>query len=190
MRWVNGFEKRANAFEAGYAAQLDFVLLERLREVELKRCQLEAIEKRTMLNDSQVLEEIVSSGFDDRSVEALQLIPFVLVAWSDRHISDAERTEIFAEANRIGIKHDSSAFPIVVKWLQNNPGKQVELLWQRFVQAYLRSLSPGLRLSFVEHLQSEMKRIAFISHSLHLPLWTKAEDQTITRLSNWVGGCP
>ncbi len=70
------------------------------------------------IQDTSLIDHLLSMGFDADSSRALFLLPLVDVAWADGTVQKAEREEILAILEKQGIAKNTKAYSLVMKWIE------------------------------------------------------------------------
>lgn len=183
---MNGLEQRALGFQIAREREIERLWICRVQTENSKREERVSMSQHLQLENEVLLNELLENDFRSDSVAAINLVPFVSLAWSDGHVSKNEQREILAEASRVGIKQNSPAHAKLVQWFQNYAPRPLETLWGHFISAYLKTLSMPMRVAFVEHQLSEMRKVAAASHLLGFSIFSQREAEAMKRLSTWL----
>lgn len=111
----------------------------RKRDVELWVKLLERAQiKENGVEDEQLVNSLISAGFNHDSMRAILLLPLVHTAWADGEIQRDERHEILSILEERGFPADSEAYQLIALWLQRPPTDA------RFIRA-MELLGPVIR---------------------------------------------
>jgi len=71
----------------------------------------------TGIQDTSLIDHLLTLGFDADSARALYLLPLVDVAWADGAVQAAERREILTALDKQGIAPHTKAYNLVLRWV-------------------------------------------------------------------------
>lgn len=128
----NPLDNRRKALEEDYFRKQNADLAAKLKA----RVSLE----KAGVNDKALAESLIANGFSEDSIRALYLIPVVDVAWADGRVSEEERAEILKIAESRGITKNSSAYKMVIQWIDSKPTDENYLKAKSLVDPLLEDL--------------------------------------------------
>lgn len=179
------FEGRRQALEDSFFRARDAQLIANLRK------EIASMEEKSKLShvsgivDEQVLSSLVDAGVQAESLLAVRLIPMVIVAWADGKVSPEERSAVLEAASADGISSGSTAYDLLGKWLEHQPGANVMTAWVEFVSE-LAKILPAKSIS--ELKEKVLQRCWCVAKSsggyLGLGSVSPSEQKAIDQLTN------
>ncbi len=147
-----------NAMAERFFKERDKELLEKLRQEVAGDDSRDALASASGIDDSSVLDSLISNGIGPETIASVTLIPLVAVAWADREMDAKEREAILKAASESGISAGSASYSILEKWLAEQPDDQLLASWTDYVGAMKSKLEPAavnqLKSSVISRAQS------------------------------------
>lgn len=168
---------------AHFFSEVEQMIVDRLHdEAESPEGRAELV-RSTGINDETLIDELIQLGVTADGVVALRLFPLVLVAWSGDATDADERNTVMAEALRLGIREDSTAWVLLNTWLKHRPPSITVDAWKRYTKDMFASMSTTSRRRMIEFMEKEMTAVAKASGG-HFGLGkiSKQEAATIKRM--------
>ncbi|XZE53838.1 hypothetical protein SH139x_005610 [Planctomycetaceae bacterium SH139] len=175
--------QRGKALEEVFFRNVDAKLLEDLKRSAASEEMRTDLIRRTGIQDETLINELIHQGVTSEGLVALRLIPMVMVAWADRHVTEAEHKTILDEAAKQGIEVGSIAHRSLEAWLQLKPESELIDAWERYTKELLSGMGPAARQAFSSELQEELMAVAKASGGvLGFGAVSDAESQVIDRV--------
>ena len=118
---------------------------------EYKQCGVTNKELIRVLRDKKV---------SAAEVGAIELIPLVLVAWSDQHVDSKERRKILVSAKDFGIAEGSCAYKTLNYWMEHEPPSHLFDMWNLYIVTLLKELDHGTQSELVRTVDDLIKKVA------------------------------
>ena len=145
---------------AHYFAELEARILQRLHaeaNTEASRAQLI---RSTGVDDPALIDELSKLGISADELICLRFIPLVLVAWAEDHADAEEREVIRAQAAKLGIREDSTAWLVLETWLQKQPPGLGIDAWKRYTRGILKKMSRNAANRLIHLTEKQMITVA------------------------------
>jgi hypothetical protein len=110
--------------EEEYFHKLDAELIEEARKRMAAEAEHRRIAEISHIEDPEILEIIEKLGYTHETINLLELVPLVELAWSDGAISPIERDQIFAVAKERAIEENTPAYERLTAWLAERPSRE------------------------------------------------------------------
>jgi len=160
---VINVHRRIQKLEDAKYLRDEIVLLKDLQQRmvdEATRCPMI---QATGLNESSLIDRLISAGFTPNSVSAMNLFPIAAVAWASGSISDREnRMAIDAIFESEYLNHADSLKQFQA-WLTQRPSERLMDLWEEFTLEQLRHVDASLRDCVGYRLHDVAARVALAS---------------------------
>lgn len=134
-------------------------LRDRIRTRRTRRHDRETLVKLFGVRDRRFVDRLCHEESDAESVAALVLVPLVLVAWADRHLSARERGVILDAAEEFGIERGSPAFNLLGQWLRYKPTRELREAWIDYVKALCNELGSADREWLADRILSRARSL-------------------------------
>lgn len=122
--------------------KMDLELLERLRTDILQDERRSALLHALGKDDPQLVEQLLKQGVSVETLDALRLVPLVMVAWSDNILHEEERQRILEVAAEGGLTEDSPGCEMLRTWLSDEPPAELFDAWKDYVRTLCHGLAP------------------------------------------------
>jgi hypothetical protein len=115
---------RGRAHEDEYFRQKDKELIEKLRKDAARRAERQKMAEQIGVDaDHAVVDDLQSLGLTSDTVRLLHLVPFVAVAWASGDVDKKEKELIVAAARAHGVDESNTAYPTLMRWLDQKPAE-------------------------------------------------------------------
>jgi hypothetical protein len=134
-------DERRKSLEESFFAKHNRELLDKLRaktDAAARREQLVAV---SGIRNEALLDELVGLGLDAESLAALGLVPLLQVAWADGKVQQRERDALLEAAQKSGVKPGSTAYELLMGWLDREPDPRLFQAWKDYVRALRGAVS-------------------------------------------------
>jgi tellurite resistance protein len=128
---ANPLHRRGQASEESYFRQIEAEKLQRLRSDQARAALREDLESKLGTGDAALVDRLIDLGIDRDTVEALEALPLVDVAWADGGVDDKERARVLVLAEQLGLGPDTPAHALVEGWLTRRPEPVLAETWYR-----------------------------------------------------------
>lgn len=129
------------------------------QEVQTKQGRAELI-RSTGVEDPNLIAELTHLGITADGLIALRLFPLAMVAWAEDLVDKEERETVLAEALRLGIREDTTAWILLDHWLRKPlPGLGVDA-WRRYTHGIFSKMSPIAVKRLVKLTRKQMEAVA------------------------------
>lgn len=185
----NGFSQQARANEARYFYRVDGHLWQKLRE-EVKRAeQHKALVEATGLADDAVVEQLIALGLSSQTVRAFHWLPLVQAAWASGVVAPRQRAAVLDAAQSAGCPRGSSAYGLLVSWLDRRPARKFAQVWRSYAAALGRTMNPEERESFRGELLGQASVVAEAAGGfLGMGRVSRAEQRVLAELQATLAG--
>ncbi|MEO9593764.1 hypothetical protein [Rhodopirellula bahusiensis] len=143
-----------------YFSQLEGQIVQRLRVEASSDAGREELIRSTGIRDPELVAELGKLGVTADELVALRLFPLVLVAWAEKRADEHEREAVMAEALRLGIHEDSSAWVLLDQWLQKRPPGLAVDAWKRYIHEIFHEMSRVAQQRLILLTEKQMTRVA------------------------------
>jgi hypothetical protein len=141
------------------------------------------------ITDQGLLKEFAAHRISALSVQAIGLIPLVAVAWSDRMISEAERTAILRGAEENGVNAGSPTHQALQSLLTNRPHAALFDAWKGYAQGLAKQLDSNALDNVREKVLAQVDRVARAAGGfLGIAAISQAEAKIIDEVKAALGG--
>jgi hypothetical protein len=119
-----------------------------------------ALRRATGIEDEELLEGLRRLGVTPCSLPALDLVPAILVGWSDGTMSRLERDRLRALAMVLGVTEDHAAWPVLQHWMLQPPSVGDGQTLLAGLRARLERLPVQARLKRVKRMLEHSAAVA------------------------------
>ena len=180
------FRDRVRGEEAAYFRQVDAKLIAKLRQKAQLSEIAHALAEKLHADEPALFESIQKLGVTLDTGSAFILAPLVEVAWSDGHVSDAERDVILHIAKRRGVEPGSADYHQLLNWLAHRPSDEVFRTALEAIRVGLSVLPPDESeqriATIIKACEDVAKATGAIAELLHLDGVTYAETAVIAAI--------
>lgn len=156
------FERRRKALEDSYCYKRDQELIERLAQRQAKAERLAGLAQATGIQDQAFLERLGELEIRAETLDALQLVPLVEIAWADGKVHAPQREAVLSAAKQAGLDKNYDAYHLLESWLDARPDETLLLAWKQ----YLCCLSRRMTAQQMQALQCEtMDHALFVAEA-------------------------
>ncbi len=182
-------ESKLRALEDEIFFKIDQKLWEKLREDSLREEKREQLRKLMHVEDEAMLDGLIEEGIDNEKIAVLWLVPLVVVAWSDGHVTDAERKTILEIASPYSERGSDEFIAVLKRWLRREPSPDLWVAWQTYLEALRQySLGPATEM-LADKLYEDANRVAHASNSfLSFGRVCKEKQEALDRLKKALKG--
>ncbi len=181
----NAFAERERALENEFFYRVDKQLLADMREKLAGEEARNVLSAMSQFDDPLVIDELFELGVRPESLAAVNLIPLILVAWSNHNVPDVERRTVLDVATGEGIAKQSPAYELLEHWLGVEPSPNLGQAWIHYISALAGTLTPGALDALKTDVMSRARVVAKSAHGIlgfgHL---AAEELQTLQQLEN------
>ena len=160
MSFSKPLAEREKALEDAFFREENERLIASLRAKKAEAEQRQALAKILGVGNDAVIAPLLKLGVRAENVAALLLAPLVAIAWADRQLDDAERSQVVAAGQHYGIDPASDAGKLLETWLAARPHESLIDVWASFAQEIGRALAPAERDSLHDEIVARAKSIA------------------------------
>jgi hypothetical protein len=146
--------------EEQFFAQMDQLLLDKLRAERSATETAEAIMRVTGITDEKVAAELANVGITIETLTAFRLVPLVAVAWADDRLEDNEREAVLQAAEKSGIDPAEPAMAILRSWLTKRPNAELLNAWCHYSKSLAASLSGANRAVLQKEILEQASTVA------------------------------
>ena len=153
-------EERGKALEEAFFAKKNKELLERIRQdldAKERRILLKAV---TGISEDDMLDRIIATGVDAKSLAAISLAPLIFVAWADGNVDAKEREAIVLGAKASGIEPDSAAGQLIDGWLSEEPDESLLATWTEYTHTMCENLQAGDQVRLQDQVMGRSRKVA------------------------------
>ncbi|MFG0266627.1 MAG: hypothetical protein ACF8AM_15995 [Rhodopirellula sp. JB055] len=143
-----------------YFSNLEHEIVRKLHDEAASDFGREELIRSTGIQDPGLIEELGKLGVTADGLITLRLFPLVLVAWAEKNVDSKERETVMAEAQRIGIREDSTAGILLDQWLQVRPPGLCVDAWKRYMHELFRGMSGVAQQRLILLTQKQMTSVA------------------------------
>ena len=145
---------------AHFFAELEEQIVQRLRSEASSDQGREALLRSTGIHDTKLLDELGRLGITADAIMALRLFPLALVAWAEDAVDRSEREAVMAEAIRLGIRQDTSAWILLDQWLTKRPPGLGVDAWKRYMHEMFAGMSSVAQSRLIVLTEKQMTAVA------------------------------
>jgi hypothetical protein len=153
-------EQLGRALEEAFFARQNEEALARLRRAEQDASRRQGMAAATGIADEALLDRWLALDLGPRTVAALALVPFVLVAWADGSLDAKERAALRDAAEESGFDLTSEAADLLRAWTDAPPPRSMEGAWHDYVHALTRPMDAAAREALHQQTLGRARRIA------------------------------
>ncbi|WP_182866796.1 hypothetical protein [Stieleria mannarensis] len=145
---------------ARYFAELEARIVQRLHAEAGSAEARAALVRSTGVEDPRLIDELCKLGITADELICLRFIPLVLVAWAEDSADAEEREAIHAEAKKLGIGEDSTAWLVLETWLQKRPPGLGVDAWKRYTRGIMKKLTLNAANRLIHLTEKQMIAVA------------------------------
>jgi len=138
-------EERRRALEEQFFRKQEQEILQRMRAAQAQQTAREVLAQASGIQDTGVLDRLLSLGVQPDTLAAMSLVPLVAVAWADGTLDEPERRALISALESAGIAAGSPAGQLVQGWLASAPSGSLLEAWKTYTAALCRQLSEAER---------------------------------------------
>lgn len=156
----NAMARKLTRLEDAHCFRNDIETRRQFHQKYLCEQRFEELLRVTGIEDRELIAQLASFGFDERTIPALDLLPLAEIAWASGEVSAKERmvaTCCVVESELIG---NPSAVEVFQTWLQQRPQEQLHRLWLHFTHQCTENMRPSLRLAVGRRLKHQATQVA------------------------------
>ena len=151
---------REKALEELFFEKHNRKLAEQLRAERDQAEAREGLASLTGIEDSSLLETLVSLELRAETWAALSLLPLVEVAWADGEVDAKEREAVLSAAEANGITRSSASWVLLESWLADRPPAGYLEAWGASMVAICAQLKPDERAAMCREVTGRARRVA------------------------------
>ena len=141
---TDALHRRGQALEDEFFHRIDENLRKQLRESMQLDQRREQLKAATGFEDAELLDHLLTGGFQSSTLSALALLPALFVAWADGSVTNKERQAVLSAALNRGLDHQPNAMQMVRSWLENRPPESLWILWKEYAEGLHEFLPEGV----------------------------------------------
>lgn len=149
-----------HASEEAFCRDVDKLLIGRLQTHAESEEAKERLANVAKLTDRKLISQLAKLAVTPEGLMAVQMVPLILIAWSNGNVDKKERRFVMAKAKRFGVAERSEAFALLEHWLGHRPPVLVLDTWKRFIRHELASMCPKSRARLIEMTKEQMLSVA------------------------------
>lgn len=136
----SGFGGRRNELEEKYFGERDQKLLMAMREEAATKAKKAALKDAAKITDEHLVEQLHELEMCHETVQALSLVPLVVVAWADGFVHEDELEIILDAADQEGLGEGHPGREMLKQWLQVKPDPRLLEVWKRYMAELSKTL--------------------------------------------------
>lgn len=156
----SGMEERGRALEEAFFKKQHSKQLEKLRQQQEREETRRALVEASGIDDTDLIERLLSIGIHAETLAALTLIPLVEVAWADGHVDAREQEAIQKGAESTGLEPGSPSHELLRIWMRDRPAPELMESWQHYITALCAELSADQKLRLEERIIGHARAVA------------------------------
>jgi hypothetical protein len=145
---------------ARYFDQIEARIMKRLHAEAMSDESRAELLRTTGIQDPQLIDELSKLGITADELIALRFFPLVMVAWAEDSADSDERHVVQAQAKRLGIREDSTAWIVLDTWLRTRPPGVGVDAWKRYTHGIFSRMSPMACERLIELTRAQMTSVA------------------------------
>lgn len=156
----NAMARKLTRLEDAHFFRDDVDIRRQFQQRNLCEQQINDLHRVTGIEDRELVAQLADFGFDDKTIEALTLLPLADIAWASGEVSSKERmvaTCCVVESELIG---NPKAVQVFQSWLRQRPSDELRQLWLEFTNQCTEKMRDGLRLAVGLRLKKQATQIA------------------------------
>jgi len=182
-------DERRNALEESFFAKENERLRARIQADREREEARKALTGEAGIRDAALLDRLVDLGIRVDTVEALVLVPLVLVAWADGKMDPAERDAVLHAAEATGIPREGPGYALLQAWTKQRPPAELATSWRSYIAALTKELSADQRWALEERIVERARAVARASGGfLGLSKISREEEAVIAELEKAFAG--
>ena len=176
-----GLRRRGRALEEGYFAKAEREQIERLQAERERTEARRSLARKSGLGDESV-DFLLDVGILAETLPALDWIPLVEVAWSDRELDIPEKKVLLAAAEEDRVNFAQPAHRLLRSWIEKRPGPTLFDAWGLHVS--LAGRTPEQR----EQILDRASKVAHASGGLlGIGTVSGAESKVLEKIKTLLG---
>jgi hypothetical protein len=177
-------DDRRNALEEAFFRKENEKLRAKLQAEREREAVRKALAGEAGIQDEALLARLVELGIRVDTVEALVLVPLVMVAWADGKMEAAERAAVLRGAEASGFTPDKPAYALLEAWTKQRPPAELMSSWRSYIDALVKELSADQRWALEERIVERARAVASASGGfLGMAKISKAEEAVLAELA-------
>jgi hypothetical protein len=145
---------------ARYFDQIEARIIKRLHAEAMSDESREELLRSTGIDDPQLIDELSKLGITVDELIALRFFPLVMVAWAEDNADVEERHVVQAQAGKLGIREDSTAWIVLDTWLRTPPPGIGVDAWKRYTHSVFSKMSTVACERLIELTRDQMTQVA------------------------------
>lgn len=154
------FEMRRRGLEAGFFANREAQLIEKLRATFAVEHPRETLRQMTGIHDEAVLDTLVALHVNHDTLAAFGLYPLVEIAWADGTVDEEERKAFLKAAAAHGLAPGTPGHEALTAFLKETPREEARKAWFAWASELNRKLDPEERRKVREALLARARAVA------------------------------
>lgn len=117
-----------------HEADLRHKLLQSVNDERRRRQIAEAAK----IDDPEMIDRLIKSGFTAETVSAILLAPIAMVAWGSGYVTAQERDAAVGALQETEFGQDEAVMNVFANWLESRPASSLMSLWSDFIRQRMR----------------------------------------------------
>jgi tellurite resistance protein len=152
-------DERRKALEDQFFAQEDQRKLDGLRRRQKALERKQALRENSGISDEAVLDQLAEAELGPEGLEALALIPLVVIAWADGKVEPAERRAVLGAAKEAGGVQPETLHALE-SWLETPPRRELIEAWRGYIEALGQTLDATSRAAVKREILERARAVA------------------------------
>jgi tellurite resistance protein len=155
-----GLDDRRKSLEEAFFRKENEKLRARIEAEREREATRKALAGEAGIDDDALLDRLVELGIRVDTVEALVLVPLVMVAWADGRIDPDERAAVLRGAEAGGFTPDKPAYALLEAWTKERPPADLMTSWRSYIGALVKELSADQRAALEGRIVARAREVA------------------------------
>lgn len=147
-------------------AQSESTPPERFQQKDTDSREALLLAEATGIDERELLDRLIRSGFHSDNIEALHLLPIAVTAWASGSVTSEERKIARLAVFSTGLSENPEPTWLFLEWIRNRPSQSLWNLWRDYMDAKSQfPLTPRFRLQALTVYRAA-KQVAYASGGL------------------------
>ena len=152
-------DERRKALEDQFFAKEDQRRIDELRRRQESLDRKQALREKSGIRDEGVLDQLADAELGPEALEALALIPLVVIAWADGKVEPAERRAVLEAAREAGGVQPETLSSLE-GWLEQPPRRELIEAWRGYIEALGQTLDATSRAAVKNEILERARAVA------------------------------
>ena len=152
-------DERRKALEDQFFAQEDQRKIDELRRRQEALDRKQALREKSGITDEAVLDQLAEAELGPEGLEALALIPLVVIAWADGKVEASERRAVLGAAKETGGVQPET-LNALEGWLETPPRRELIEAWRGYIEALGQTLDATSRAAVKREILERARAVA------------------------------